>query len=181
MVNTTILPDSSFYVCFLGDINKPQYLRQLLSWKTLKFVIGQLIKEEIKRSPNYHMIEDIVESHIQIFRYYEYGEILRPVFSLEEIKRGDHEIIVISYILCFFGIDFIAILDDKSLKKFLQRNFPKILTKVTGTVGFLKLCCCSYKIFSRKEAISILDSIKKSKFRIKGEIVDGIIEEIKRC
>ena len=50
---------------------------------------------------------------IEMFSYYEYGEILRPLFSEEEMKKGEQEVIVISYILNFKKEHFIAILDDK--------------------------------------------------------------------
>ncbi|OIQ05945.1 MAG: hypothetical protein COW47_00600 [Candidatus Huberarchaeum crystalense] len=181
MVEVTIVPDSSFYICFLDDINKPQYFIRMLSYETFKFVSGPLIKKEIINSSNYPMIEKVVGARIQIFVYYNYGEILRPLFSFDEIKRGEHEVIVISYILYLFNIRFITILDDNETKKFLLRNFPHISTKVTGTIGFVKLSCCTYKIFSKDEAISILNLIKKSRFRVKGDIVDQIMEEIKRC
>lgn len=179
MVDTTIVPDSSFYICFLDDINKPQYLHQLLECNAFRFITGSRIKEEVSRSSNYKMIEKTVEIHVQIFMYYNYGEILRPFFSLEEITRGEHEVIAIAYILHFLEIEFTAILDDDGPKKFLQKNFPKILTRVTGTVGFIKLCC-SRRVFSKEEAISILVLIKNSKFRVRSEIVDETIEEIRR-
>lgn len=183
MVNAIpIIPDSSFYICFLDDIKETRYLLRLLSAKIFKFVIGPIIKGEIEKSPSYQTIKNTIGLYIEFFTYYNYGEILRPFFSIEEMRRGDHEVIVISYIfLYFFKIDFIMILDEERTKKFLKRNFPKLLNKVTGTIGFIEISTCNHRIFSKKEGITILSLIKKSKFRVKDEIVSETIERIKKC
>ncbi|MGQ9722388.1 MAG: hypothetical protein ACUVXA_13815 [Candidatus Jordarchaeum sp.] len=73
-----------------------------------------------------------------------------------------------------------TILDDEKPKNFLKRNFPQLLARVTGTIGFIESCTCRYRIFSKEEAINILCLIKKSKFRVREEIVNGAIEKIRK-
>jgi len=87
MSSVNVVPDSSFYICFLDDINAPHYLLQLLNARIFKFILGKIIKTEIEKSPNYKSIEKTIDSRVEIFEYYNYGEILRPFFSLEEIKK----------------------------------------------------------------------------------------------
>ncbi|MGQ9722387.1 MAG: hypothetical protein ACUVXA_13810 [Candidatus Jordarchaeum sp.] len=87
MISVTIVPDSSFYICFLDDVEQPKCLLRLLNARIFKFVTGPLIKAEVEKSNNYQVIEKDIGTCVEIFEYYNYGEILRPFFSLEEIKR----------------------------------------------------------------------------------------------
>ncbi len=176
-----VVPDSSFYICFIDDINKPEYLAKILIHEFFTFVIGEKVKKEIMKSPHYSAIREILCNHTQYFEYYNYGEILRPFFSLDEIKKGEHEVIAISYILYLHKNTFIAILDDCAGRKFIDCNLPQISKNVTGTVGFIKLCYCNYHVFSKKETITILNLIKSSRFRVEEEVVDETLKEIERC
>lgn len=160
---------------------KPDYLVRILNNEELRFIAGRIVKSEVGSSPNYESIKSIFESNVSEFRYYEYGEILRPFFSTEEIRKGEHEVIAISYILHFLGIYFIMILDDDQSRKFVEGNFPELARNMMGTVGFVGECCCSYNIFSKEEAITILMLIDKSKFRIRKETIEEIVEKIEGC
>ncbi len=125
------------------------------------------------------MLEGQLNKYIENYEYYEYGEMLKAFFSVRELEEGEHEIIIISYIFSANGFNFITIIDDKEPRHFIERNFPEILENMIGTIGFVKQCNCKYGLFDKNEAITILNSIKNSKFRIKGKIVDDIIEQIK--
>ena len=176
-----VISDSSFFICFLDDIQKPRYIIKILKCNSFKFIIGKLVGREISKSHNYPAIEEMFGHSIEGFEYYRYGELLRPFFSLQEIKEGEHEAIAISYILHFIGIDFTLIIDDAEPRKFVRMHFSDISPKMTGTIGFIKDCCCTYSIFSKEEGINILTLIKQSRFRIKGEMIDSIIGVIRRC
>lgn len=180
MEEVNIIPDSSFYICFLDDIKKPDYLLKIIKCDKFKFFTGFIIKEEIEKSSYYSKIEKIINLKIQIFKYYDYGEILRPFFSIEEIKEGEHEVIVISYILYLRDINFIAIIDDTTPRNFIQNNFPEIFKCIEWTINFLKKCNTDYKLYSKEEIISILQLIQNSKFRVKKEIVENVIKQIRR-
>ena len=176
-----VIPDSSFYICFIDDIKEPKYLIRVMSANVMEFIIGQKIKEEIKRSQNYNAIEIPIDNHTQSFEYYKYGEILKPFFSAEEIKKGEDEVIAISYVMYHLGIAFIAIIDEDDSRNFVEKNFPELWEKLVGTVGFIELCYCKYKIFSKNECILLLNKIKRSKFRIKNLIIEETVERIRRC
>jgi len=173
-----IVPDSSFYICFLDDINSPQYLMRILNCNLFDFLTGRKILKEISKSPKYQSIRDKIEKKVRIFDYATYGEILKPFISLEEILKGEDEIIAISYILNFLGSNFLVIIDEKDTREFFDRVFPEIKNRRTGTIGFLKKCC-DYGIFSREETISILELIKNSKFRVKKEIIEDAISQLR--
>lgn len=180
MAEITIIPDSSFYICFLDDIKKPDYILKIVEYSGFKFFTGMIIKREIEKSSFYCKIEKTINSKVQIFKYYNYGEILKPFFSLEEINEGEHEVIVISYILFLRNSKFIAIIDDANSRKFIHNNFPEIFKFIEWTISFLSNCYILYSIFPKKEIISILEMIQNSKFRVKKEVVEETIEQI-RC
>jgi len=76
MSSVNVVPDSSFYICFLDDINAPHYLLQLLNARIFKFIFGKIIKNEIEKSSNYKTIEKTIDSRVEIFEYY--NHILLP-------------------------------------------------------------------------------------------------------
>jgi predicted nucleic acid-binding protein len=180
MFTYSLIPDSTFYICFLDDIKKPEYLKKIIHNNNFNIFIGQIINNEIKKSNNYKSLEKDMGSKIKLFKYYQYGEILRPLFSKEEIKKGEHEVIVIAFILFSENEKFIAILDDIAPRNFIQKNFPKIYKSIEWTVGFIKNCFYKYKIFSKEETLIILKLIQNSKFRIDSGIISRIISEV-RC
>lgn len=180
MKNIFVVPDSSFFICFLNDISKPRCLYRILNEKTFSFVLGEIIKTEIKKIPDNMMLEEnFKKNNISCFDYYSYGEILRPFFSTDEIEKGEHEVIVITYILNFQGEWVIAILDDDSPKNFLKNKLPEISNNIIGTIGFVEKCTIEYNIFLKEESIYILKLIKQSKFWVSEQIIDVVIERIK--
>jgi len=174
---STTIPDSSFFWCFLGDIKKPDSLLKILQSNEFRFVTAEIISTEIKKKPIEAQLLHKINKNVEIFSYHQYGEILKPLFSDKEIKKGEHEVIVISYILNFKREDFIAVLDDNAPKKFLKRLIPNPIGIITGTVGFIEICTVR-SVFRRAEAITILILIKESKFRIDDAIVDSVISRI---
>jgi predicted nucleic acid-binding protein len=151
---------------------------RILNHERFDFVAGEKILEEVKRSSRYRLVERKVERRVKIFKYLNYGEILRPFFSVEEIEKGEHEVIAISCILYVLGSNFLAIIDEDQARKFLRGIFPEAERRTTGTVGFVEECY-RYGVFSREEAISILESMKSSKFRVKKEIIEGAIRRVR--
>ena len=180
MSDIKVIPDSSFIICFLDDIQQPQYLIRIFNYDGFTFIIGRIVKNEISRSRRYDHIKSIVEN-AESFEYYYYGEILRPFLSIEEIEKGEHEVIATAYVMHSLGFDIIFILDEDDPRKFVENNFPDLVDKMTGTVGFIEKCHCVFDIFEKDESIDILRLIKNSKFRVKAEIIEQAIENIRRC
>lgn len=175
-----VIPDTSFFICFLDDIKEPSHLLRIFNFNEFILVVGKVVHSEVKKSENYHQIEHILysaESH----DYNQFGEILKPFMSVEEISKGEHEVIATAYILNFLGYDIIFILDDDGARNLVLRNLSEIADKMTGTVGFIRLCCCEHEIFNKEEAKLILVTIKNSKFRVKEKIIEKTIEDIEGC
>lgn len=171
-----IIPDASFYICFIDDICMPESLIRILQASSFQFVTARIILSEFEKYQQDEIIKEKIVRNLEIFRYYDYGEVLRPFLSKLEIKKGEHEVIVISYIMCFQERDFVAILDDDSPKKLLKQILPKNQDNVIGTIGFIELCTRDYSIFESFEAISLLTLIKNSKFHITDRIIDEAIK-----
>ncbi len=172
------IADSSFYICFLDDIKRPDFLKRMIN--SFEFLIGKIIKGEVEKSKNYFHIKQIFETKVILFQYENYGELLKPFFSLHEIKKGEHEVIAIAIIMSNFK-QIIVIIDELDVRRFIQANFPELIMDMVGTVGFIKMCCCEYKIFSKEEAKGILNLIKNSRFRIGNNIIGEIIKDINGC
>lgn len=176
-----VVADSSFYICFLDDIRRPKYLIRII--KNFEFLIGEILENEIRQSQNYFHVKNFIGTKIILFDYkdYFYGELLKPLFSVGEIRKGEHEVIAITVIIFSLHKKLISIIDDKEAIKFIEKNFPKIYNMVIRTVRFVEKCCCEYKIFSKKEAKEILNLIKNSKFRVNDDIIEKVIQDIDRC
>jgi len=181
MKKTSIIPDSSFFICFLDDIEKPELIQELLKNDKFDFFLGRITFDEIKKSKNFQKIANESEQKIIIYDYFEYGEVVRIFFSESEIRKGEHEVFVISFIFTFLNNPFIAILDDEPAKKFFKNNIPEKASSVMGTIGFIKICSCECKIFIKATAINILELIKKSKFFVSNKIIEVAIEQIRAC
>lgn len=175
-----VIPDTSFFICFLDDIKNPEPVIRIFNSNKFVLVVGKLVHEEIKKSGNYYKIKHILIS-AKSYDYTQFGEILRPFMSVEEISKGEHEVIATAYVLNFLGHDLIFILDDDDARTLVLKNLKEIADKMTGTVGFIRLCCCEHEVFNKDEAKSILTMIKNSKFRVKKEIVEKTIEDIEGC
>ena len=179
MSNRPIVPDSTFYICYHDDIQQPEYIIRILENDHFEFFTGSVIKGEIEKSKHYHLVKDVIGHHVQLFTYYQYGELLRPFFSVGEIKKGENEVIVISYVLFSQNKECTIILDDDTSKRFIKNHIPILAHFVEGTVGFTKNCHLKYKVFQSDEALSILNMIQKSKFWIKREIIEEAISQIR--
>lgn len=181
MNKISIIPDSSFFICFLDDIEKPQLMIDLLNSESFSFIVGMITFKEIQKSKNFIEIERQSRQKITIYDYFEYSEVVKMFFSESELKKGEHEVFIISFIQSFSKDPFITILDDENAKKFFKTNIPEKATSVIGTVGFIRLCSCKCKVFIKEVAIDILESIKQSKFFVPVSIIDATIEDIRAC
>ncbi|MHA1987265.1 MAG: hypothetical protein ACW98D_11540 [Promethearchaeota archaeon] len=177
-MKTNIIADSSFYICFLDDIKDPDILILFFTQPEFIFILGNIISGEVEKSVNFSNIQDKFRSYVKIFSYYEYGEIIKPFFSEDEILKGEHEVIVISYIFYYLEKNFLAILDETWARTYYITNFPEIEDKMIGTIGFIEECVCNHNFFSPKLAIIILEKIIKSKFRIKEDIIRRAINNL---
>jgi predicted nucleic acid-binding protein len=176
-----VVPDSSFYICFLDDIEAPQILERLLICPEYNYFTGDVISEEIEKSKNFPSLEKIFHKMVTRFDYFDYGEIMRPLFSREQINKGENEVIVIIYILNKLNREYVGIIDEITARNFVSKNFPDMFENITGTLGFLRISTTDRKIISKEECISVLMRIRASKFRVDVKLIDKVQGEITGC
>lgn len=178
MPPTRIVPDSSFYICFLDDIRRVDALLRLMTCEYYSLVMGSVIRREVTAKECPEDFLDALHHHVEGFEYQAYGEILRPFFGDEEIRKGESEAVVISFILHRMGERHILIIDESPARRFVGGRFPELLQYLTGTVGFLETCTVLRNIFTPEEAIELLRAMLASTFRIDPDIVHEAIEKL---
>ena len=166
--------DSSFYLCFLEDIESPQYLLSMLSH--VDFVMPPLVLEEVRRCRNYEMLG--ADPRIKLTDPdFESREILRPLFSAEQWQKGEAESIALGYSLQISGGLWKLVLDDTQARAFVERILPSLSEFMTGTLGFIAICY-ETRIFSQKDSLTIIALVEKSPFRTSGEVLSTVRRRI---
>lgn len=169
-----ILADSSFFLCFLDDIEQPEVLKRILS--RFDFLVTPLVYKEVNKSIHFKHIQN--HPKIILVPKENLGEVLRPFFSKNEIKKGETEVIELAYQFYANNDPKIFIIDDDGPRLFVIRNLPYLEKLMIGTVGFVGDCYCEYRIFEKKEAFTIVLLISKSKFRVSVEVIREVLSKI---
>ena len=178
MPPTRVVPDSSFYICFLDDIRREDALLRLVTGDEYTFVMGAVIRREVTAKECPEDFLNAMNAHVEAFEYSTYGEILRPFFSLEEVEKGETEAVVISFILHRRGELHVLIIDENPARRFLGRRLPDLIRYMTGTVGFLEASTVVRNVFTPNETIEMLREMLTSAFRVDPEIVHEAIERL---
>ena len=174
-----IIPDSSFFVFFLDDIEMPKILKRIITYNQFIFVLCGRVKKELMGNSKFRDLFYDPKIRFETFEYGMYAEILRPLFAEEEIVKGEHEVIVAAYVYHHvLNQKYTVILDEAETRKFIETNFPEISKNVVGTLGFVKRSYSVYGIISKDEALNILDAVEHSKFRVSNKILEKIRSEI---
>jgi predicted nucleic acid-binding protein len=167
-----VVADSTFYICFLEDINQPEKLIQLL--KLFVFRITPIVYKEVSKCKNYVM----VATSFPIVRHANTGEILRPFFSKKQIEKGETEVIELAYEFYSDGTPIPFILDDEEARHFVENNLRDLSSSMTGTVGFVGKCYYEFFVFTKEEASLTISTIGSSKFRISQEIISKVLSKV---
>jgi predicted nucleic acid-binding protein len=166
MPPTRVIPDSSFYICFLDDIGRVDALILLVTSRHHSFVMGSVIRREVTAKECPEDFLDTLTRDIEIFDYYDHAEILRPFFGDEEMRKGETEAVVISFILHATGEQHVLVIDESPARRFVERRFPDLMEYLTGTVGFLEASTVVRNIFTPEEAIEMMRAMIASGFRV---------------
>jgi predicted nucleic acid-binding protein len=169
-----MLADSSFYLCFLEDIEKPEVLKKLLDGFT--FLITPIVYNEVSKSRNFKHIK--ANPKIILLPKENLGEALRPFFSKKEIEKGETEVIELAYQFYVDNNPKMFILDERGPRLFVYRNLPYLAKLMIGTVGFVGKCYYKYAILEKNEASTIVVVISKSKFRVSAEVISEVLSKI---
>lgn len=174
---TRIVADSSFYICFLSNIKRPDYLVNVI--KRLNLFIGRVVKTEIEGSDNFNSIKGLIGNKLSFFEYDKYRELLRPFFSASEIKRGETEVIAISVIFHNLGFEVLIVMDDIQPRNYISRNFTELKSSLKWTIEFVKYLC-EVRIFSKEDTIKVLKMIEVSDFRAPKIAIEKCIKEVSK-
>lgn len=174
----SVIADSTFYICFLDDIKRPDCLISICGIYT--FHVPPKVLSEITASGSYNVIKDN-KSIVPVLDNYNYSEILRPFFGKRQIEKGESEAVALAYIWYKIGRCDKLVLDDGEARGFVSTNMPELITIMIGTVAFLGDCHCISRIFSKEDALQMLHLIEHSKFRIKDKDLNKIKQRIEGC
>jgi len=175
-----VIPNSSFFICFLDDIRMPYFLRRIVTHNPFTFVLCKKVKEEVAaKAESKASFFNELNNYFEYSDFSSYSEVLRPFFAEKELTKGEHEVIIAAYIHHYlYDQDYVVIIDEEGPRKFLQKNFPELFANAIGTVGFIGQCCISYNILTKDEALGLLDAIENSKFRVSDDILKKVRKEI---
>lgn len=172
-----LIPDSTFFSFFLHNTDESDFLKIIVD--NFYVEIPPRINEEVKNCKNSKVIDEI-KNKIHIFEdKLNFTELLKPLFSKEERKRGEHDVIVVGYFCYELKVDFLMIIDDGGARKFISKNFPYLNDYLSWTATFIGDCYSKYKIFKKEESLDLLDKMGKSTFRIDKKSLSNIVENIK--
>jgi hypothetical protein len=182
-----VVADSSFYLVFLKDIDKPQYFEKIVD--AHDFLMPPLVRVEVKRnligekSRNYQHITSnrrIVKQRKN--RVFSPELLIALLLDNGRKRRGEHE--VISHSILLYGRKelFFLILDDEGARKLVDADFDFLSHFVKWTKDFIKDCHCVSKILSKKECIGIIDAMESvQSLWVTHEICEGVREAITNC
>ena len=169
-----ILADSSFFLCFLDDIEQPEVLKRILY--RFDFLVTPIVYKEVSKSIHFKHVQN--HPKIILVPKENLGEALRPFFSEKEIERGETEVIELAYQFYSNNDPKFFIIDDDGPRLFVKRNLPYLKKLMIGTVGFVAECYYEYRILEKSEASTLVIIIGKSKFRVSGEVIREVLSKI---
>lgn len=183
--NMELVPDSSFFICFLDDLegHLPIATRQKFMTDLFKsydeVIVVPAVKNEVYSLSNSGTITDYCHDP-KCVELFENGY-SNPVVELLRGRLGKGELQVITYAnhKCISkDYDFRVIIDDLKARNMAMSVIPDLKNILTGTIGIIKTCAIS-NIYDARDSINLLKEIEKSPFRIKSYIIDETIKTIK--
>ena len=143
------------------------------------FMITPMVQLEISRCEHFRDFEN-VNRLVPVPMNFSIAEILRPFFGANQVRKGESEVLALAYLLNETGEILKFILDDEQARSFVERNLGNLNELMTGTLGFL-VYCCRTRLFSKADALSVIDDIKNSSFRVSPNILSSAIKKIEGC
>jgi predicted nucleic acid-binding protein len=178
-----IIPDSSFFICFLDDLEGHLPITdrlRVLTVITENFPI--MIVPAVEQESRFQRLPTVVSDQIQRITITGLPtdssiELLRPLLG-----KGEHEVITYARICLLKGdCTFLFILDDGVARDLVKRMLPVLVSHMKGTAGFLGFCAIR-KVLEKNETINLLTIIGRSKFRVDRSTISTVIAEVQnRC
>jgi predicted nucleic acid-binding protein len=180
-----VIPDSSFFICFLDDLEGLLPISdrvRILTVITGNFTV--MVVPEVEQELRFFRFPSQVRDQVRMVKIPAHGtrsdpsiELLRPLLG-----KGEHEVITCAHFHFLKGDGiFFFILDDGVARDLVKRILPSLTNYMKGTVGFIGHCAIR-KVIGKNEAIQLLTVIGKSKFRVDRTTIITVITEIQnRC
>lgn len=178
-----IIPDSSFFICFLDDLEGHLQITDRL--RVLTMITGNypvMVVPAVEQESRFQRLPTVISNQIQRITITGLPtdpsiELLRPLLG-----KGEHEVITFAR-TCLSNGDstFLFILDDGVARNLVKRILPALVSHMKGTVGFLGYCALQ-KVLDKNGTIQLLTAIGKSKFRVDQSTISIVITEVhNRC
>jgi hypothetical protein len=162
-----VVADSSFYLVFLKDIDKPQCFKKIAD--AHDFLMPELVTAEVKRN----LVDcEKLENYRYVTRNRRITKWKNRVFSPELLiallldngrkRRGEHEVIAHSILLYGRKELFFLILDDDRAMKLVDNNFSFLSLFAKWTPDFITNCHCDTEILSKEECKAIIDAMESA-------------------
>jgi predicted nucleic acid-binding protein len=174
-----VIPDSSFFICFLDDLvdhlrdtDRIRILTAITRGFTVLIVPAVLTEARLDRFP-VPVRDQICLTEISETLSDPSIELLRPLLG-----KGEHEVISCAHEHFLAGdATFLFILDDGVARNLVKRMLPLLTDNMKGTVGFLGFCT-SRKVLDKDETIHLITIIGQSNFRVDNSTITAVIAGI---
>lgn len=173
-----LIADSSFYICFLDDIQCYEDLLKIMDH--FKVHISPKVSEEISKSNHFSKIKFHKNINNFTLPNFDIGELIKPFFSKDQVVKGEHEVIVIAYFIYNLKKNLLLIIDEIGPRQFVEKNYPYLTKFMIGTVGMIGSCCSNYSLFTKERSRELLDKIENSVFRVNRETLNKIRSKINK-
>jgi predicted nucleic acid-binding protein len=181
-----VIADSTFYLVFLKDIDKPLYFKKIVD--AHDFLLAPLVDSEIQhrlkkhnKSANYayivnnNKITKFDNSKVNL------GATIKYFFGPSQIKVGEHEVVGHAFHLLHTpNVDLCCILDDKDARRIVKKRLLALYNILKWTTDFIKDSCCVSGVLEKDECIQIFTDMKKvGSLKVSDARYDRILNEIK--
>lgn len=158
LVDKCVASDSSFMICFYTDIQRRDWLFEFM--RLYDFYVGPRILKEIPSA--LRSADKFVSSVCTVDL--DYYQLVRPFFGRggSHIDDGEYEAVGIAFHLNEEGLLRYLIIDERRARNFVKAHFPGLQSKLVGTVGFVRDCCCRDQSICTDDAITILECMKSA-------------------
>jgi hypothetical protein len=182
-----VVADSSFYLVFLKDIDKPQCLKRIVD--AHDFLMPERVNAEVKRnlvgsqkSINYQHVERNPQIEIWDNQVFFPESLIAIWLDIHRKESGEHDVIAQCCRLYGRNESFCVIVDDSGARNLIDNEFDFLSIFMIWTTDFIKECHCIAQIFSKEECTRIIDAMESvQSLWVTHEICEEVRNSIAKC
>jgi len=185
-----VIADATFYLVFLLDISKPDYLGSILDAQ--KFFLPPLVDKEIQiklkkegNPLNYTYIDRRLKNN-QIKKLdnseFDLGLILKYFTGKTNPKIGEDEVVAYSFYLIKKYPYLCIVLDDGDARERVKtkKKLHHVYSQLKWSTDVIVDCYCNFNILKRQDCIQIIYEMKKvNALKIPDRMYDEILDRVK--